>query len=112
MMRRRSDRDSAFFQRLFAIFSRRDAELRFEHTAELGLVAEAPLIGDAGDGLLAGRIAKRFTAGVQSLVADPAAERLIGVAKQFVQIPGRNAAGARDCIGVEVAVSEPVADIV
>src|SRR5579883_1884434 len=109
MMRRRSDRDSAFFQRLFAIFSRRDAELRFERTAELGLIAEAPLIGDLRDGLLAGGIAERFAAGVQALIADPTAERLIGVAEQFVQVPRRNAASARDRLGIEAAVAEPAA---
>ena len=70
------------------------------------MVVEAETIGDLGDRQAIGRIAQLGVAGLQPLVPDPLADRLVGVAKQLMQIARGDAAGARDHVRIEVSPAE------
>src|SRR5260370_23975657 len=69
-----------------------EAEMAPERARELSVVAEAEAVGDFGDRQTIGGITELGVTGVQTLVADPLADCLVGVAKELMQITRGDAA--------------------
>src|SRR6185437_12333055 len=80
--------------------------MSLEGARELGVVTEAETIGDLGDRQTIGGIAQLGVTGVEPLVPYPLADRLVGVAKELVQIARGDAAGARDQVRIEIDPAE------